>query len=131
MMGSTRRVSVFAYAQPCDMRKSFDSLAALVQQALGKDLLSGDIFLFVGKDRKRAKALHWDGTGLCLYSKRLEQGRFAAVWQRAQQGQPVVLTVTELALFLEGSELVGRTPLSPPPHELGPCFTPREMQQVA
>jgi hypothetical protein len=58
MMGSTRRLSVFAYAQPCDMRKSFDSLASLVQQALGKD-------------RKRAKALHWDGTGLCLYSNQL------------------------------------------------------------
>jgi transposase len=131
MMGSTRRLSVFAYGQPCDMRKSYDSLAALVVGAMGKDLLCGDIFLFVGKDRKRAKALHWDGTGLCLYAKRLEQGRFAALWQRAQEGQPVVLTVTELALFLEGSELVGRTALSPPPHVLGPCFAPQQMQQVA
>ncbi len=124
MIGSTRRLSVYAYGQPCDMRKSFDALSGLVTQALGRDFLSGDVFLFVGRDRKRAKALFWDGTGLCLYAKRLEKGSFAPLWRRASSEQPLVLTVSELALFLEGSELVGRAPLSPAPYTLGPLFQP-------
>jgi transposase len=106
------------------MRKSFDALSGLVTGALGRDFLSGDVFLFVGRDRKRAKALFWDGTGLCLYAKRLEQGRFASLWQRESGARPLELTVSELALFLEGSELVGRAPLSPAPYTLGPLFQP-------
>jgi len=124
VIGSTRRLSVYAYGQPCDMSKSFDALSGLVTQALGRDFLSGDVFLFVGRDRKRAKALFWDGTGLCLYAKRLEKGCFAPLWRRASSEQPLVLTVSELALFLEGSELVGRAPLSPAPYTLGPLFQP-------
>ncbi|MFY0525968.1 IS66 family insertion sequence element accessory protein TnpB [Archangium gephyra] len=122
MIGSTRRLAVYAYGQPCDMRKSFDGLCGLVKQALGRDFLSGDVFLFVGRDRKRAKALFWDGTGLCLYAKRLEKGRFAPLWQPEKDKQPLVLTVSELALFLEGSALVGRAPLSPAPYTLAPLF---------
>lgn len=117
MIGSTRQVRVLAFATAVDMRKSFDTLSALVVEHLKRDVLSGDLFLFVGKDRKRAKVLHWDGTGLCLYSKRLEKGRFAAPWKRtgADVSSPMKLTMSELALFLEGSELVGRVPLSPAP----------------
>jgi transposase len=125
VIGSTRRLSVYAYGQPCDMRKSYDALSGLVTRALGRDFLSGDVFLFVGRDRKRAKALFWDGTGLCLYAKRLEKGRFALVWQREEGAGALQLTVSELALFLEGSELVGRAPLSPAPYTLAPLFTPR------
>ncbi len=94
MIGSTRRLAVYAYGQPCDMRKSYDALSGLVTQALGRDFLSGDVFLFVGRDRKRAKALFWDGTGLCLYAKRLEKGRFAPLWQPGSDKQPLVLTVS-------------------------------------
>ena len=130
MIGSTRRLAVYAYGQPCDMRKSFDALCGLVTQALGRDFLSGDVFLFVGRDRKRAKALFWDGTGLCLYAKRLEKGRFAPLWQRESGAQPLELTVSELALFLEGSELVGRAPLSPKPYKLVPLFQPQTAQGV-
>jgi transposase len=115
MIGSTRRVAVHVFGAPVDMRKAFDTLSALVVQHLKQDLLSGDIFLFVGKNRRRAKALYWDGTGLCLYSKRLEKGRFAAVWKRVEEGGSARLTVSELALFLEGSELAGKVALSPAP----------------
>ncbi len=120
MIGSTRRVAVHAYGAAVDMRKSFDALSALVVQQMGQDVLSGDIFLFVSKDRKRAKALLWDGTGLCLYSKRLEQGRFAALW--GTDSAPVRLTVSELSLFLEGSQLAGKVPLSPAPFVQGSPF---------
>jgi transposase len=58
--------------------------------------------------------LYWDGTGLCLFAKRLEIGRFAAPWQRRAEG-PLRWTMSELSLLLEGSELVGRIRLSPEP----------------
>lgn len=100
-------------AVPADMRKGFDGLAALVRDRLGCEATSGDLFLFVSRDRVRAKVLRWDGTGLCIYAKRLERGRFAAVWNRLRDGR-VELTAAELALFLEGSREVGVRRLSPP-----------------
>ena len=119
MIGSTRRVAVFAYALgPVDMRKQFDTLSALVVGEMGLDLLSGNAFLFVSKNRRRAKVLVWDGTGLCLYAKRLEKGRFTAPWANSRGGV-VRMTMSELALLLEGSELAGRVPLSPKPFALG------------
>ncbi|PYQ09655.1 MAG: IS66 family insertion sequence hypothetical protein [Acidobacteria bacterium] len=119
MIGSTRQLSVYAHAAPTDMRKSFDTLSALVTQALKRDPLSGDLFLFVSKNRKRAKVLMWDGTGLCVYAKRLEQGCFACLWEKPAQRE-LRLTVGELQLFLEGSDLVGRVPLSPAPFVFEP-----------
>lgn len=80
---------------------------------MGRDELSGDLYLFVSRNRRRAKVLLWDGTGLCVYAKRLESGRFASLWGQKGASQ-VRLTVSELQLFLEGSKLVGRVALSPP-----------------
>jgi transposase len=114
VIGSTRQLTVFACSAPTDMRKSFDALSALVTQALKRDPLSGDLFLFASKNRKRAKVLMWDGTGLCVYAKRLEQGRFACLWE-GERGSVLKLTMSELQLFLEGSELIGRVRLSPAP----------------
>jgi transposase len=108
-----RRVTVYAYAAAVDMRKGFDGLCALVTQGLQRDPLSGDVFLFLSRDRVRTKVLHWDGTGLCIYAKRLERGRFARLW-REEGDDPITLTVSELDLFLDGSTLVGRVALSPP-----------------
>ena len=112
MIGSTRQLAVYAFGGPVDMRKGFDGLAAVVTQELRRDPLSGDVFLFVNRTRKRAKVLLWDGTGLCIYSKRLEKGCFACLW-RDRKGDTVRLTMSELALFIEGSSLVGRMKLSP------------------
>jgi transposase len=108
-----RRVTVYAYAAAVDMRKGFDGLCALVTHGLQRDPLSGDVFLFLSRDRVRTKVLHWDGTGLCVYAKRLERGRFARLW-REEGDDPITLTVSELDLFLDGSTLVGRVALSPP-----------------
>jgi transposase len=105
---------VYAYRAPVDMRKSFDTLTALVVQGLQRDILAGDMFVFVSKTRRRAKVLFWDGTGLCLFAKRLEKGHFAAPWSCAGDG-PLSLTVNELELLLEGSDLVWKVPLSPTP----------------
>jgi len=112
-MWNGRRVSAYAYTAAVDMRKGFDGLSALVVQKLGRDPLSGELFLFVSRNRIRAKVLHWDGTGLCVYAKRLERGRFSCLWR--EESEPNVrLTLSELQLFLEGSKLVGKISLSPP-----------------
>jgi transposase len=113
MIGSTRSLRVFAYGAPADLRKGFEGLYGIVMSELARDPLDGDCFLFVNRARSRAKVLLWDGTGLCIYMKRLEQGRFACLWEETRAGASVELTMSELALFLEGSEVVGRIPLSP------------------
>jgi transposase len=95
------------------MRKGCDGLSALVS-GLQRDALNGDVYIFVSRDRVRAKALHWDGTDLCIDAKRLERGRFARVWSD-EADAPITLTVSELDLFLDGSTIVGRVALSPPP----------------
>jgi transposase len=112
MIGSTRSVSVWVCAVPTDMRRSFDRLYAMVKHELGKQPLSGDMFVFVSKSRKRAKVLYWDGTGLCIFMKRLEKGHFFAPWN-ADSTETLSMSVSELTLLLEGCELQGRLPLSP------------------
>jgi transposase len=112
MIWNGRAVRVFARPQPTDLRKGFNGLSALVRESLGGDPTSGNLFLFVSRDRTRAKVLLWDGTGLCLFCKRLEEGRFAGLWER-DDGRRVELTQAELELFLEGCQLVGKAPLSP------------------
>jgi transposase len=112
VIGSTRSLRVFAYAAPTDLRKGFDGLYGLVVSQLGRDPLSGDCYLFTSRSRTRCKVLLYDGTGLCLYHKRLEQGRFACLWEGAL-GSSLELTMSELALYLEGSRAVGSVRLSP------------------
>lgn len=112
MIGASPNVRVFAYTEPVDMRKGFDGLFGLVKTHLGRDPLSGDLFVFVSRNRKRAKVLLWDGTGLCLYAKRLERGQFANLWSGPDKAE-IELTAAELQLFMEGSLLVGKVPVSP------------------
>jgi transposase len=95
------------------MRKGFDTLSALIREHLNRDPTSGDLYLFVSRNRIRAKVILWDGTGACLYSKRLEEGRFACLW-RGESRVELELSASELSLFLEGCQEVGRRRLSPP-----------------
>jgi len=90
---------IFLSLAPCDMRKGFDGLAAQVSQILRLDPFCGAIFLFRSKRADRLKALVWDGSGLCLYAKRLEHGRF--VWPRANEGA-LRLSAAQLAMLIEG-----------------------------
>lgn len=109
---SARRVFAFAFAAPVDMRKSFDTLAVIAREQMGRDVLRGDVFVFVGRDRRRAKLLWWDGTGLVVLAKRLAKGHFAAPWKVTSKGT-LTWTESELSLFLEGCAEVGRVALSP------------------
>jgi len=112
LIGSSRAIRVWAWPEPVDLRRGFDGLYALVRKHLGKDPLSGELFLFHNVSRRSCKVLFWDGTGLCLFSKRLERGRFAAL-RRSELAQSVQLTASELTLYIEGSNFVGAAKLSP------------------
>lgn len=117
MIGPNRQIRIWACAEPVSMRKSFDGLLATARQVMGRDPLAGDMFLFVAKNRRQARVLHWDGTGLVIWAKRLERGRFNAPWE-GERDKPWCLTFSELSLFLEGSRLVGHFEVSPPPLRL-------------
>ena len=112
MIGPGARGRIYAYAAPCDMRKGIDTLAGLVV-ASGHEITTGDIYLFVGKNRKRAKCLWFDGSCARLLVNRIDAGRFAALWR--DDGAPIELTPSELLLFLDGSKLVGKIALTPRP----------------
>ena len=94
------------------MRKGYEGLAALVRQELGQDPLSGDLYLFTNGRCNRAKVLLFDGTGMCIYMKRLDEGHFACPWKRSD-GESLRLSLSELSLFLQGCQLVFRHRLSP------------------
>jgi transposase len=109
-----RGTKVFAYPAPVDLRKGYDGLAGLVATGLAQNILDGALFLFVGRTRTSCKILHWDGTGLCLFAKRLERGRFAALWQDdGAVTKTLMLSASELALFVEGCTVIGKQSLTP------------------
>jgi transposase len=90
-----------------DLRKGMDGLAMLVQRVLEQDPFSGHMFVFRGRRADLIKILFWDGNGLCLFTKRLEQGRFQ--WPAtAETGGTVVLSSAQLSMLIEGIDW--RTP---------------------
>jgi transposase len=95
-------VRVYLCTQSTDMRKSFDGLIAATKSVIGKDPLSGHLFVFVNAKANYAKVLYWSRGGYCLWAKRLERGRFAKV---AAGGCAVAMTDTELMMWLDGIEL--------------------------
>lgn len=91
------------YSRPCDMRKGFDGLFGLVQNELGRNPLSGDVFVFLNKNRNTIKLLHWEQDGLVIYHKRLEKGRFSLPQIEAGKSH---IRWPELVLMLEGIKSV-------------------------
>jgi len=98
------RFRVFLCTSPTDMRKGFDTLAALVRESLGYDPLSGHLFLFVGRRRDRIKMLYWDRDGYALWYKRLEKGTFRMPVTKPDTAS-IELKASELAMLLEGIDL--------------------------
>ena len=90
---------IWLVAGVTDMRRGFDGLSAQVQTTLASNPFSGHVFIFRGRRGDRVKLLWWDGDGLCLFYKRLEQGRF--VWTQAEDGA-VHLSAAQLSMLLEG-----------------------------
>lgn len=105
MLTLSAAVRVFLAPGVTDMRKSFDTLAALVAETIGSDPLSGHLFGFCNRKRDRMKILYWDRSGYCLISKRLERGRFA--WPKASEGEEAVeMTPEEVARLFGGVDVV-------------------------
>lgn len=92
-------VRVLMAVKPVDFRKGVTGLAALVKEHLKADPFSGTIYCFRSKSADRVKLVFWDGTGLCLFSKRLENGKF--LWPRIEDGV-MRLSAGQLAALVEG-----------------------------
>ena len=85
--------------KPVDFRKGAEGLAALVREEMGADPFSGAVYVFRAKRADRVKLIFWDGTGVCLLAKRLEDGKFR--WPALRDGV-IRLTAAELSALLEG-----------------------------
>jgi len=97
---------VWLAAGVTDMRRGFTTLAAQAEQTLKQDPFTGHLFVFRGRRGDLIKIIWWDGQGACLFSKRLEKGRF--VWPSAKEGK-IALTAAQLAMLLEvHGSFVGR-----------------------
>ncbi len=97
---------IWVCVEPVDGRKSFDGLAAVVTAQLGRDPLSGDLFVFKNRRGDRLKILAWQGDGFALYLRRLERGTFAFPLGDPDTAE-VSVTATELAMILGGVEVQG------------------------
>lgn len=91
-----------------DMRRSYDTLAAMVSGQLNRDPLSGDAYIFVGKDRRRLKVLFWDGDGFWLCAKRLARGTFALPSPSAARdaADALEMDAAQWALLLAGITVI-------------------------
>lgn len=107
MLSFTGSLKVFVALEPVDLRKSFNGLEGLVSQKLGEDLRQGALFVFTNRRHSRLKILYWDGTGLWLLMKRLEQGTFS--WPKNVEPGTVKLKLAPeaLAMLTDGIDLRG------------------------
>lgn len=98
-------VRVYLCLTPCDMRKSFDSLHALVRDHLELDALGGHLFVFASRRKDRVKILYWDRDGFAVWSKRLEEGSYAMPFGDSGAARQQEITVQELGALLSGIDL--------------------------
>ncbi len=92
-------IRVLIATQPVDFRKGMNGLAALVREQLSADPFSGVIYVFRSRRADRVKLLFWDGSGVCLFAKRLEDGKFR--WPRVEDGV-MRLSSAQLSALIEG-----------------------------
>ena len=107
MLSFSGSLKVFVAIEACDLRKGFNGLYAAVSERLQEDPKSGALFVFANRRRTRLKILYWDGTGLWLLIKRLEEGTFA--WPKdIEPGKTkLALTPQALAMLTDGVDLRG------------------------
>ena len=107
MLSFAGSLRVFLAVEPVDMRKGFEGLYGLVGERLAEDVRSGALFVFTNKRRTRLKALYFDGTGLWLLTKRLEQGTFA--WPKLAElgAAKLALRPEAFAMLTDGIDLRG------------------------
>lgn len=105
MWSFSSSTKIFLYSQAADLRRGYDGLASIVQEAMGEDPLSGALYVFINKRGNRVKALYWDGDGYALWMKRLEIGCLERPKSSSSESNSLRLTASELSLILEGIEL--------------------------
>lgn len=105
MLSISGQVKVFLAAQPTDMRKSFDTLAALVSEVLRQDPLSGHLFVFRSKRGDRVKILYWNTQGYALWYTRLEVGTFRFPTSANEEQTSLTISAADLAMLLDGIDL--------------------------
>jgi transposase len=107
MLSFTGSLRVFLAVEPCDMRKGFEGLHALVSERLQEDVRSGALFVFTNKRHTRLKVLYFDGTGLWLMTKRLEEGTFA--WPKTDEiaAAKFALRPEAFAMLTDGIDMRG------------------------
>ena len=107
MLTFSGSLKIFVAIEPCDMRKGFNGLWAAVSERLGEDPKGGSLFVFSNRRHTRIKILYWDGTGLWVLTKRLEEGTFA--WPRLAEPEQTKLALRPeaLAMLTDGVDLRG------------------------
>lgn len=100
MFALTESHRFFVFCKPTDMRKSFDGLSGLVTNGMSRNPLSGDVYVFVNKNRNLMKLLHFTFGGFVLYYKRLERGTFEINFN-----DNIEISYTELTLIMAGIQL--------------------------
>lgn len=112
MLSFTGSLKVYVTVEPCDMRKGYHGLQALVAQRLGADVKSGALFCFCNRQRTRLKVLYWDGTGLWVMTKRLEKGTFS--WPKAGEAGQVKLRLVPEVFAMLNDEIPAVSEDAPP-----------------
>ncbi len=107
MLSLPPSVKIFVARGVTDLRKSFDTLAALVCEVIDEDPQSGHLFVFLNRRRDRVKILWWDRSGYLLLAKRLERGQFRVYDQASGTAVSYEVSASDLALLLEGIDLRG------------------------
>ncbi len=98
-------VRVYLCTTPCDMRRSFDGLYALVSGVMQLNAFEGHLFVFSNRKRDRIRILYWDRDGFAIWSKRLEEGTYAMPFTDAGGEQRQEITAQELGAILSGIDL--------------------------
>ena len=104
MLSFTGSLKIYVAVEPCDLRKSFEGLSGLATTVLQQDIRGGSLFVFSNRTRNRLKILYWDGTGLWVMAKRLEEGTFS--WPQGEE-KVIRLRPEALAMLTDGVDLRG------------------------
>lgn len=105
MLSFPGSLQIYLAVEPCDMRKSFNGLHAIIAERLHEDPLGGALFLFTNKRRNRIKIFYWDGSGLWVLAKRLEKGTFWWPKSAETKAAKIHLTPEALGMLTDGIEL--------------------------